>query len=468
MQLLASPGSTLYHTPLHEQSLTLFLSSDVSKFPQSRAVWWLKDFADWPQPFASSLLSACWTRSGGRQCAAYYQFVPVFTGSWHRRANECPANARYRRESSPILGRSSPSSPKSEVWRMLYVDPDVADPKLVAGRLEVAASMVLRSGCVFDVATDIVQALADVRGDTMSLYRAVFINETLQRHRKSAQSIEGKNLAQFFRQAGMSAARIVLLVAGDVQFDTADAGAHGLSAVLRKPFTRDGFCDVLRGMYLSGDPTIEEVCTAPEELGQPPQPAPPPKERSPCLACGSTPSSCVPHQPVYPSVNRLPLASNMKVTMDHSTGSAAAAAIAAAARAATVRPGAGVLTPPPPSFPDCLGFTPFPPAMIEQLRRYPMVARFSCPGTAPRRKYTKIAPREEEESATPKASSETASSHSSSTKPETPATSGLAGDKIQQGLSPLLAGAADSEVRSDSSGAGCDHPREALEASEDS
>ena len=143
---------------------------------------------------------------------------------------------------------------------MLYVDPEVGDPKLVAGLLEKAASRVLRSCCVFDVATDIVEALADVRGDSMLGYRGVFVNESLYREAKmnegkrSNRSIQGKHLSQFFRQAGMSAARMVLLVTGDLEFDVGNAAAHGLSAVLRKPFTGDGFCDVLSGIFSGESP----------------------------------------------------------------------------------------------------------------------------------------------------------------------------------------------------------------------
>lgn len=302
---------------------------------------------------------------------------------------------------------------------MLYVDPDVADPNLVAGRLEVAASMALHCGCVFDVATDILQALADLRCDTMHVYRGVFINENLQRHKKSAQSIEGKHLARFLRQAGMSRTRIVLLVGGDVRFDTADAGAHGLSAVLRKPFTRNGFCDVLRSMFLGN----EDAGTA---NGEPPPPPPLLKERSStatpstCVSCGShTPSplenqthnhlQCPPPRilpsafPIFATgVNRRGTGSAGAVAAHAAVAAAAAAAAATAAAAAVNHSRASAL--PRPAFADCLQFTPFPSAMMEQLGRYSMVPAFAArPSLGPaaqRRRYAKIAPREEDENAT--------------------------------------------------------------------
>lgn len=380
---------------------------------------------------------------------------------------------------SCLRARRLSSAPlKSEVWRMLYVDPDVADPKLVAGRLEVAASMVLRCGCIFDVATDIVQALADVREDTMSLYRAVFVNETLQRHKKSAQSIEGKHLAHFLRQAGMSSARIVLLVGGDLKIDTADAGAHGLSAVLKKPFTRDGFCDVLRGMYLNGDPVHEGGPKA-EGSGKPAKAVSQARESTTTSSASVTLSSCaVPCKPMYTSLGTLPMASNLPMGMDCSTSSAAAAAAmaAAAARAATVHSAAGVLGTAPPSFPECLGFTPFPSAMLEQLRRCPMVSNFSrtCgSAVAGRRKYTKIAPREKDETAAT-APRKTPSESSTPEPPmEPPAatadTSSATGSGVEQnsnGLSPL-SGGADSEMRSEGSGGACDQSRDLFESPEE-
>lgn len=135
---------------------------------------------------------------------------------------------------------------------MLYVDPDVGEPKLVARILEKTASRVLRFGCVFDVATDIVEALADVREDTMREYRGVFINESLYRHpQNTGKAMQGKDLSRFFRQAGMSAARIILLVNCGSDFDIGNAEASGLNAVLRKPFTGNGFCELLHDIYSS-------------------------------------------------------------------------------------------------------------------------------------------------------------------------------------------------------------------------
>lgn len=276
---------------------------------------------------------------------------------------------------------------------MLYIDPDVSDPKLVAGLLEKTASRALRCGCVFDVATDIVEALADVRGDTMWVYRGVFINESLYRHKKldhtrSDMSIQGKHLSQFLRQVGMSGTRIVLLVAGDVHFDTADAGAHGLSAVLRKPFTKDGFCDILRGMYLSDEAAPVAPPTTGEPGGAQPKPAAsspgPPSEprRSPShlglqesLAKGSIPPE-----------GRSKVAGAIRPTGPAATTSAAAPM--------AMHSGAQV---PPSAYPACLGFTPFPPSMINS---YHLVSGLLRPGqNGPRRKYTKIAPKEEDEAA---------------------------------------------------------------------
>lgn len=135
---------------------------------------------------------------------------------------------------------------------MLYVDPDVGDPKLVARILEKTASRVLRFGCVFDVATDIIEALADVREDTMGEYRGIFINESLYRHpQNTCKAIQGIDLSRFFRQAGMSAARIILLVNCESDFDIGNAAASGLNAVLRKPFTGNGFCELLHDVYSS-------------------------------------------------------------------------------------------------------------------------------------------------------------------------------------------------------------------------
>lgn len=146
---------------------------------------------------------------------------------------------------------------------MLYVDPDVGDPKLVARILERTASRVLRFGCVFDVATDIVEALADVREDTMGEYRGIFINESLYRHPQSTgKAIQGMDLSRFFRQAGMSAARIILLVNCESDFDIGNVAAFGLNAVLRKPFTGNGFCELLNDVYSS------DISGMPSHLGQ--------------------------------------------------------------------------------------------------------------------------------------------------------------------------------------------------------
>lgn len=278
---------------------------------------------------------------------------------------------------------------------MLYIDPDVSDPKLVAGLLEKTASRALRCGCVFDVATDLVEALADVRGDTMWVYRGVFINESLYRHKKldhsrsGDRSIQGKHLSQFLRQVGMSGTRIVLLVAGDVHFDTADAGAHGLSAVLRKPFTKDGFCDILRGMYLSGDPPP----AAPAPTGEPdgaqrnsaashpcptnePQRSPPFLARHQSFAKGSIPPE-----------DRPKVAGAVRAT--------GPAATTPAAGPMAMHGGGHVQ--PPSTYPACLGFTPFPHSMINS---YHLVSGLLRPGQGgPRRKYTKIAPKEEDEAA---------------------------------------------------------------------
>lgn len=258
---------------------------------------------------------------------------------------------------------------------MLYVDPDSDNPRRDARTLESAASEALRCACVFDVATDIVEALADLHDGTMWVYRGVFVNETLMRHRKdrSKTSIEGKHLARFLRDVGMLRTRMVLLVAGGVDFDTADAGAHGLSAVLRKPFTRTGFCNILRGMYLGSDPTADSSePTAGVEAVPPPVPTPLQasfREQHPCAA---------------------------KRLRGPEGAPLAAAAVAAAAAAMHVgRPPA--LTRPPSSYPACLGFTPFSPFAHPMMGAYSLGTGFLPPGQAPagpQRKYTKIAPRE--------------------------------------------------------------------------
>lgn len=87
----------------------------------------------------------------------------------------------------------------------------------------------------------------------------------------------------------------------------------------------------------------------------------------------------------------------------HAAAVAAAAAAAAAATAAAVNHSrASALQ--RPAFPDCLQFTPFPSAMMEQLGRYSIVPTFAArPGLGPaaqRRRYARIAPREEDENTT--------------------------------------------------------------------
>ncbi|CAM9497289.1 unnamed protein product [Ectocarpus sp. 6 AP-2014] len=269
--------------------------------------------------------------------------------------------------------RSTLSPPKVPVWRMLYIDPDAADPKYVAELLESAASQALGWACVFDVATDIVEALADLRGDTMSVYRGVFINESLFRHKKLNQgkapdkSILGKHLSKFLREAGMSSARIILLVAGDVDFDTADAGLHGLSAVLRKPFTKTGLMDILRGLYLSNEPRSGAAgapLSNPEPLGVP-----------------------FPGQYRSRPPEGVPLAAAAAV--------AAAAAAAAGTTPSTIHMGAPVLA--PSQYPACLGFTPFTHPMLNPYNLPLALLRSGKPKAWPRRRYTNIAPREKDE-----------------------------------------------------------------------
>ncbi|CAM9119618.1 unnamed protein product, partial [Scytosiphon promiscuus] len=273
--------------------------------------------------------------------------------------------------------RKSPlSPPKIPVWRMLYIDPDVADPKLVARLLEKAASKALGCACVFDVATDIVEALADVREDTMWVYRGVFINDSLLRYRvlkEKDTSIQGKHLSNFLRQAGMSRTRIILLVTGDLSINTTnDAAAHGLSAVLRKPFTKTGLIDVLRGMYLGSEPS-----TAAAGVSAP----------TPGIAQSSL------HEP-----RRCPVRGSRKPHEFPQAASPVAAPTAAATAAAATGRSAMRFGPPAIShYPACLGFTPFTP-MINAFHLGHGLLRFGQPPqTAARRKYAKIAPREEDE-----------------------------------------------------------------------
>ncbi|CAN0198466.1 unnamed protein product, partial [Discosporangium mesarthrocarpum] len=135
---------------------------------------------------------------------------------------------------------------KPVVSRMLLVDPEVPNPKLVAGDLEDTTARLLGRPCVFDVASDVVEALADVRGDALGVYRVVFINDALH-------GIQGKQLARFFRKAGVGAS-LVLLVSELAQVDIDDFRAHGLNAVLRKPFTQDHLCDLLQKLCFSSSP----------------------------------------------------------------------------------------------------------------------------------------------------------------------------------------------------------------------
>lgn len=267
---------------------------------------------------------------------------------------------------------------------MLYIDPDIADPKLVARLLGGAASQALGGACVFDVATDIVEALADVRGGAMWVYRGVFINESLIRHRRLGRgkaadtSIQGKHLAQFLRQVGMSRTRIILLVAGDVDFDTADAGAHGLSAVLRKPFTKTGFWNILRGMYLGGEPTTADD--------------PPPIPGSPQACHGQHSYS---QQTGSRRAEGAPLETEAAASAAASASRSSLSAAVAVGGPAAMPMGAPVLTPSP--YPACLGFTPFTHPMVSAYHLgAPSLIRPSQLHAGPRRKYTKIAPREED------------------------------------------------------------------------
>lgn len=266
---------------------------------------------------------------------------------------------------------------------MLYVDPDSDDPKRDARTLENAASEALRCACVFDVATDIVEALADVHDGTMWVYRGVFVNESLMRHKEVSRgdkSIQGKHLARFLRQVGMSRTRMVLLVAGGIDFDTADAGAHGLSAVLRKPFTKTGFCNILRGMYLGSAPAADGgEPTADAEAA----PLPVPRPVHPPLYCPSK---------GLRGPQGAPLAA-AAVAAGRCSGSGAAALEGSAVMHVSRAP---ALTRSP-SYPACLGFTPFTPFTHPMIGAYPLGPGFLRPGqlqAGPQRKYTKIAPRE--------------------------------------------------------------------------
>ncbi|CAN0019111.1 unnamed protein product [Laminaria digitata] len=312
----------------------------------------------------------------------------------HDTSGRSTGSTTHRKNRPLAAVRKSPLSlPKTPVWRMLYIDPDVSDPKLVAGLLETTASRALRCGCVFDVATDIVEALADVRGDTMWAYRGVFINESLYRHKKldhgNSRSIQGKHLSQFLRQVGMSGTRIVLLVAGDVHFDTADAGAHGLSAVLRKPFTKDGFCDILRGMYLSDDPPP----AAPAPTGEPAGAQRKSAASYPCPT--NEPQRSPPLLARHPSFAKGPIPPEGRPKVAGAVRPTGPAAPTSAAGPMVMHGGAHVQ--PPSAYPACLGFTPFPHSMINS---YHLVSGLLRPGqNGPRRKYTKIAPKEEDEAA---------------------------------------------------------------------
>lgn len=265
---------------------------------------------------------------------------------------------------------------------MLFVDPDSNDPKRDARTLENAASEALRCACVFDVATDIVEALADVHDGTMWVYRGVFVNESLLRHKKPIRgdtSIQGKHLARFLRQVGMSRTRMILLVAGGIDFDTADAGAHGLSAVLRKPFTKTGFCNILRGMYLGSEPPSDDSEPATDaEAALPPAP-----------------------RPVQASFRGQPHCPTKRLRGPEGAPLTAAAAAAAAALAgsAAMHVGRAPALTPSSSYPACLGFTPFTPFTHPMIGTYSLGPGFLRPGqlqAGPQRKYTKIAPREKD------------------------------------------------------------------------
>lgn len=272
---------------------------------------------------------------------------------------------------------------------MLFVDPDSNDPKRDARLLENAASEALRCACVFDVATDIVEALADLRDGTMWVYRGVFINESLIRYKgvnRRDSAIQGKHLAQFLRLVGMSRTRMILLVAGGIDFNTKDASAHGLSAVLRKPFTKTGFCNILRGMYLGSEPDTDgSEPTTEAEAAHP-------------LAVAPRPVQASFHGQHCSPTKRL--------------RGPEGAPLAAAAEAAPTLGGSAALPvghspalTPSPSYPACLGFTPFTP-FISPMKVYALGSGFLRPRqpqaeqatlkAGPQRRYTKIAPREKE------------------------------------------------------------------------
>ncbi|CAM9484653.1 unnamed protein product, partial [Choristocarpus tenellus] len=113
---------------------------------------------------------------------------------------------------------------------MLFVDPGLSDPKYEASRLEDATARLLRRICVFDMASDVLQVMSDVRDDTLRVYQVVFINDSLD------DTIKGKELARFLRQAGVSA-HMVLLVDDNTNYDDDDMRSHCLCALLRKPFS---------------------------------------------------------------------------------------------------------------------------------------------------------------------------------------------------------------------------------------
>eukprot|EP00752_Nemacystus_decipiens_P009516 g8506.t2 len=177
---------------------------------------------------------------------------------------------------------------------------------------------------------------------------------------------------------------MVLLVAGGVDFDTADAGAHGLSAVLRKPFTKTGFCNILRGMYLGRAPTTDRSePTADAEAGPPPV-----------------------YRPFQDSFRGQHLCPTKRLRGPEGAPLTAAAAAAAArcpvsdaaalGGSAVMQVGHPPAVAPSHSYPACLGFTPWPftHPMIGAYSLGPSFLRPGQPQAGPQRKYTKIAPRE--------------------------------------------------------------------------
>lgn len=206
------------------------------------------------------------------------------------------------------------------------------------------------------------------------------VSVPLQELVRGDKAIEGKHLARFLRLVGMERARMVLLVAGGVDFDTADAAAHGLSAVLRKPFTKIGFCNILRGMFF--------CCEAV------PPPVPPPLEAS-----FGGPHLCLTKRLREPEGD--PLAAAAVAAAVHGTGPGSSAL----GGAGVMHVGRLPALTRTPSYPACLGFTPFHPLPHPMIGAYPLGTGFLLPGqpqagpqagpqVGPQRKYTKIAPKE--------------------------------------------------------------------------